>query len=273
MFPLEVRAGVGNFRRMNTWNSSQYLKFANERTQPSIDLAARLALEEPSTIIDLGCGPGNSTASAARRWPNATVTGLDNSAAMLATAARTHPQWTWCESDIATWAETNTQKFDLIFSNAALHWVPDHATSLPRIFDAVAPGGALAFQMPHSLASAHQYCMRELPKSAKWRDRFLTQPDAWQVESVGFYYDLFAGRASRVDLWLTEYIYVFNGVEGIVEWHKGAALLPFLKALPDESARAEFIADYLAAITPHYPQLANGKVLLPFRRLFVIAYR
>ena len=258
---------------MNTWNSSQYLKFANERTQPSIDLAARLALDAPKTIIDLGCGPGNSTAVVARRWPGAAVTGLDNSAAMLATAAKTHPQWTWRESDIATWAETNTAKFDLIFSNAALHWVTDHARSLPRIFDSVAPGGALAFQMPHSLASPHQTCMRELPQSPKWRARFPTPPDAWQVESVGFYYDLFAGRAVRLDLWLTEYLYVFDGVAGIVEWHKGAALLPFLKALPDEATRAEFIADYLAAITPHYPPQANGKVLLPFRRLFAIAYR
>ncbi len=258
---------------MNPWNSSQYLKFANERTQPSLDLAARIALEAPATIIDLGCGPGNSTASAARRWPEAAVTGLDNSAAMLATAAQTHPQWAWHESDIAKWADTNTEKFDLVFSNAALHWVPDHATSLPKIFDSVAPGGALAFQMPHSLASPHQTCMRELPKTAKWRAHFPMPPDAWQVESVGFYYDLFAKRAARADLWLTEYIYVFDGVEGIVEWHKGAALLPFLKALPDEAMRTEFIADYFAAITPHYPRQANGKVLLPFRRLFVIAYR
>ncbi len=258
---------------MNTWSSSQYLKFANERTQPSIDLAARLALEAPRTIIDLGCGPGNSTAVVARRWPQAAVTGLDNSPAMLAAAKKDHPQWTWRERDIAAWAETNPEKFDLVFSNAALHWVPDHATSLPKIFSSVAPGGALAFQMPHSLASPHQTCMRELPTSAKWRSRFPQQPAAWQVESVGFYYDLFAARAARLDLWLTDYIYVFDGPEGIVEWHKGAALLPFLKLLPDDSTRAEFLADYLAAITPHYPRQANGKVLLPFRRLFAIAYR
>ena len=258
---------------MNTWNSSQYLKFANERTQPSIDLVARLALDAPQRIIDLGCGPGNSTAVVARRWPQGAVTGLDNSAAMLATAKKDYPQWTWREGGIAEWAATNTEKFDLIFSNAALHWVPDHARTMPQIFSAVAPGGALAFQMPHSLASAHQTCMRELPLSAKWRTRFPQQPAAWLVESVGFYYDLFAGLAARVDLWLTEYIYVFDGVEGIVEWHRGAALIPFLKALTDEATREEFVRDYLVAITPHYPRQPNGKVLLPFRRLFVIAYR
>jgi trans-aconitate 2-methyltransferase len=258
---------------MHSWNSSQYLKFANERTQPSIDLAARVALESPSRIIDLGCGPGNSTAVVARRWPHARVTGLDNSPAMLATAKKDFPQHTWIETDIAAWADTTGEKFDLVFSNAALHWVPDHARSLPKIFSTVAPGGALALQMPHSLADQHQTCMRALPTSPKWRARFPRPPAAWLVEPAGFYYDLFVSRAAHVDLWLTDYIYVFDGVTGIVEWHKGAALLPFLKLLPDDTTRAEFLADYLAAITPHYPPQANGKVLLPFRRLFVIAYR
>jgi trans-aconitate 2-methyltransferase len=115
--------------------------------------------------------------------------------------------------------------------------------------------------------------MRELPTSPKWRTRFPHPPAAWRVESVGFYFDLFSAHAAHVDLWLTDYIYVFGGPEGIVEWHRGAALRPFLDALPDDAARAEFLADYLAAITPHYPRQANGKVLLPFRRLFLIAYR
>jgi len=258
---------------MANWDSTQYLKFANERTQPSIDLAARIALDAPGRIIDLGCGPGNSTAVVARRWPAASVTGLDSSPAMLATAKQDFPAIAWRQGDITDWARTNAEKFDLIFSNAALHWVPDHATALPQIFAAVAPGGALAFQVPHSLASAHQTCMRELPASPKWRARFPRPPAVWFVEPVGFYYDLFAARAARVDLWVTDYIYVFDGVAGIVEWHRGAALRPFLEALPDEAARAEFLADYLAALTPHYPPQPNGKVLLPFRRLFVIAYR
>ncbi len=258
---------------MNAWDSQQYLKFADERTRPSVDLTARVALDAPARAIDLGCGPGNSTAAVARRWPRAAITGLDSSATMLATAKTDHPNFTWVQSDIATWAGANTEKFDLVFSNAALHWVPEHATTLPKIFSAVAPGGALAFQVPHSLASPHQTCMRELPATAKWRARFPTKPAVWLVESVDFYYDLLSQSATRVDLWLTDYIYIFNGPEGIVEWHQGAALLPFLQLLPDEPTRAEFLADYLAAITPHYPRQADGKVLLPFRRLFVIAYR
>lgn len=258
---------------MANWDSGQYLKFAEDRTRPSIDLAARVALGSPKRIIDLGCGPGNSTDVLARRWPTAAVTGLDSSAAMLATARKTHPSLHWIKEDIATWAGTNAEKFDLIFSNAALHWVRHHATVIPRIFSAVAPGGAFAFQVPHSLADPHQTEMRALPAAPKWRARFRELPVTWHVEPVGFYYDLLAPHAARVDLWLTEYIYVFDGPAGIVDWHRGAALPPFLEQLPDEPARAEFLADYLAAITPHYPRQSNGKVLLPFRRLFVIAYR
>ena len=135
---------------MNTWDSAQYLKFADERTRPSIDLAARVALDAPARAIDLGCGPGNSTAVVARRWPQAQLTGLDSSPAMLATARKDYPANSWVQQDIAAWARTNSEKFDLIFSNAALHWVPDHATNLPRIFESVAPGGAFAFEVPHS---------------------------------------------------------------------------------------------------------------------------
>jgi trans-aconitate 2-methyltransferase len=272
-FSLELAGEKRNFPRMATWDSAQYLKFAEDRTRPSIDLAASVALEAPLRAIDLGCGPGNSTAVVGRRWPSATVTGLDSSPAMLATAQQEHPEMSWIKSDIASWAATNTEKFDLIFSNAALHWVPNHAKVLPEIFSAVAGGGALAFQVPHSLADPHQTCMRALPFSPKWRPQFTQLPVIWQVEPVGFYYELFTARATRVDLWLTDYIYVFDGPAGIVEWHRGAALRPFLELLPDEAAREEFLADYLAAITPHYPRQSNGKVLLPFRRLFVIAYR
>ncbi len=267
-----TREKENNFT-MATWSSGQYLKFANERTQPSIDLVARIAIEAPMRIIDLGCGPGNSTAVLARRWPRAALTGLDNSPAMLAAARQSHPTWTWREHSIAEWAQENTEVFDVVFSNAALHWVPDHATLLPRLFAAVAPGGALAFQMPHSLRDPHQRLMRELAASAVWRSRFTQPPVTWQVEPAAIYYDLLAPLATRIELWFTDYVFVFEGPEQIVEWHRGAALPPFLEALPDEATRAEFLRDYLAAITPHYPRRPDGKVLQPFRRFFAIAYR
>ena len=261
---------------MPTWNSEQYLKFASERTQPATDLVRRVALQAPRQIVDLGCGPGNSTEVASGRWPDAQVIGIDSSPAMLTTARSTHPSWTWIAVDIATWAEIaakDTQRFDLVFSNAALQWVPNHATLIPNLMCTVAAGGALAFQVPHSLASPLQRCARELAGAPEWRSRFQAPPVSWHVEPAEFYYDALVPLASRVDVWLTDYLHVLAGPEAIVEWHRGTGLRPFLDALADDAAREEFLAAYLAALRPHYPRRADGKVLMPFRRLFVIAYR
>jgi trans-aconitate 2-methyltransferase len=260
---------------MPSWDSSQYLRFVNERTQPAIDLAARVTLPNPARAIDLGCGPGNSTAVIARRWPLAKLTGADNSAAMLDTARRDFPAAAWIEADITAWAgdTTHRESFDLIFSNAALQWVPNHATLLPQLFAAVRPGGALAIQIPHSLDAPHQRCIRELAASSTWRTRFLRPPVSWHVESPGFYYDTLAPLAARLDLWLTDYVHVLDGPEAIVEWHRGTGLRPFLDQLPDEAARADFLHEYLIALTPFYPRQIDGRLLMPFRRMFVIAYR
>ena len=261
---------------MPSWDSAQYLSFASESTQPSIDLVARIALDAPKRVVDLGCGPGNSTAVVGRRWPNAQIAGVDNSAAMLAAARRDFPQWTWRESDLTAWAERAGQPdgetYDLIFSNAAFQWVPAHGALLPRLFEAVAPGGALAFQIPHSLEAPHQLCIRDLAASAAWQRRFVRPPVSWHVEPPGFYYDALAPRAARIELWLTDYLHVLDGPEAIVEWHRGTGLRPFIDQLPDEAARAEFLRDYLATITPHYPRQADGRLLMPFRRMFCIAY-
>jgi trans-aconitate 2-methyltransferase len=260
---------------MPTWDSTQYLRFAHERTQPSIDLTARLTLPAPARIVDLGCGPGNSTAVLAQRWPAAALAGVDNSPDMLATARRDFPRIGWQEADITTWASEHAGKnrFDLIFSNAALQWVPDHAKVIPRLLAGVAPGGALAFQMPHSLEAPHQRCIRELAAAPAWRTRFVRPPVSWHVEPPGFYYDALAPHAAKVDLWLTDYLHQLDGPADVVAWHRGTGLRPFLESLPDDRARDEFLRDYLATITPHYPRRADGRVLMAFRRIFVIAYR
>ncbi len=256
---------------MPTWNSDQYLKFAGERTQPAIDLAARVALEAPRRIVDLGCGPGNSTAVVAQRWPQARVRGLDNSPAMLAAARKDYPQWEWSEGDVATWRADEPS--DVVFSNAALQWVPDHARVLPRLLEQVAPGGALAFQVPANLDSPPQRLMREISALPAWRDQFKAPPRDWFVGPTEFYYDTLAPRAKRVDLWVTEYQHVLPNVDGIIEWYRGTGLRPWLEALPDDDARTRFIAAYRARLAPYYPSRADGRVLFPFRRLFVVAYR
>ena len=259
---------------MPSWDSGQYLQFAKERTQPALDLAARVTLAEPSRVIDLGCGPGNSTAVLRERWPKAALTGLDNSPAMLAAARKLLPDASWIESDITSWASRAADHgYDLVFSNAALQWVPHHGALLPRLMEAVSPGGALAFQVPHSLQSPHQGIIRDLALSSTWKSRFVQQPGSWHVESPHFYYDALAGHTSRVEVWRTEYVHVLEGPEAIVEWYRGTGLRPFLEQLPDESSRAGFLRDYLVAVTSAYPRQPNGRVLMPFPRLFVIAYR
>jgi trans-aconitate 2-methyltransferase len=256
---------------MPSWNSEQYLKFAHERTQPAVDLAARVAIDSPVRVVDLGCGPGNSTAVVARRWPRARLTGIDSSAAMLAAARKNHPEWEWFTDHIATWEAP--EPFDVVFSNAALQWVPDHARLLPRLLRQVTPGGALAVQVPANLDSPAQRLMREIAGSKMWSDRFSAPPQEWHVHPAEFYYDTLIAHVSRLELWYTEYQHVLAGVEGIVEWYRGTGLRPWLDALPDEPTREQFLSAYRARLAPYYPARRDGRVLFPFRRLFIIAYR
>jgi trans-aconitate 2-methyltransferase len=259
---------------MPTWDADIYLRFAEERTRPCRDLAARVAIDAPRRVVDLGCGPGNSTQVVAERWPDAQVVGLDSSREMIVAAAKAYPGWQFELADIAAWSADSDERPDVVFSNAALQWVPDHAALFPRLLEQVAPGGALAVQVPANLHAPAHRLMRELAASANWRDRL---PAAgvreWNVHEPPYYFDALAPRAARVDLWTTEYIQVMPSAEAIVDWYRGTGLRPFLDALSTDAEREQFSAEYLAAIGTAYPPQANGQVLFPFRRLFVIAYR
>jgi trans-aconitate 2-methyltransferase len=257
---------------MATWNAGQYLRFADERTRPSRDLAARIAVERAATVIDLGCGPGNSTAVLAERWPAAEITGLDTSGDMLGTAREGHPEWRWEEGDIASWASTAGRSYDLVFSNAALQWVGDHAALLPQLLRRVSPAGALAMQIPARESPAHDL-VRAMADSAAWRPFFTHSFADWDSRDTGFYYDVLTPHATRLDIWETTYIHVLDSPADIVEWYKGTGLRPFLSALQDDAARERFLAEYLAGIEKLYCPRADGRVLFPFRRIFVIAYR
>lgn len=259
---------------MPTWNSEQYLKYASERTQPSIDLAMRVRIAAPARVIDLGCGPGNSTEVVRRRWPQAEVVGLDNSPAMLAQARQDYPNIQWIESSISDWrVADNERPFDVVFTNAALQWVPDHRREFPRLFSQVAPGGAFAVQVPANLDSPAQRLIGEVAQSPSWRDRFPKQPRSWFVHAPEFYYDLLAPHAKHLDLWTTDYYHILPNLDGIIEWYRGTGLRPWLDALPDEETRQHFLGAYRARLVAYYSERPDGRVLFPFRRLFVIAYR
>lgn len=256
---------------MPTWDADLYLRFANERTQPAIDLLARVALDAPARVIDLGCGPGNSTALLRGRWPGAAVTGLDSSPQMIAAARKDQPDGDWVLDDITTW--TPDPPYDLVFSNATLQWLPDHATLYPHIFAGVAPGGALATQIPVFHAMPVQRALLDVAAEPAWWDRLEPATRSLVAESPGFYYDALRPLASRLDLWETEYNHVLADANAIVEWISATRLRPYLEALADDAERREFLTRLRAAVAEIYRPQHDGKVLFPFRRLFLVAYR
>ena len=259
---------------MPTWNADQYLKFAAERTQPARDLLARIRAPRSAKVIDLGCGPGNSTTLLAERWPDAELTGLDNSMAMIDQANSDFPGRRWVVGDIAEWAGAEGEPFDVVFSNAAMQWVDDHETVYPALLRRVAPGGALATQVPANLDAPAHMQMRELASTPAWAALLPSGGvREWYVHEPEFYYDLLAAHAARLDLWVTDYIHVMDGAAGIVEWYKGTGLRPFLDALPDDAERENFLADYTDRLAEAYPAQPDGRVLFPFRRFFLVAYR
>lgn len=256
---------------MPVWDADQYLKYQRERTQPAIDLAARVRLEAPRRIVDVGCGPGNSTAVLAKLWPKAELSGLDSSAEMLETARESQPAVHWFQVDISSW-EPETQ-YDLVFSNAVLQWVPDHEAIFPRLMSFLVPGGALAVQLPMHYDSPLHYLVKEVSERPEWSEQTAEARQALGSESRLFYYDLLAPQSSELELWETEYIHIMENVEAILEWFRGTGLRPYLEALPDDRDRARFETELLERYRAAYPLQANGKVLFPFRRLFIVAYQ
>lgn len=256
---------------MPVWDAAQYLKFADERTQPSLDLIHRIALPSPARIVDLGCGPGNSTAALWRQWPDAEIAGLDSSPEMIAAAKRDYPAREWILDDVSTWEAGRA--YDLVISNALLQWVPDHEKVFPHLFGQVAGGGAFAVQMPYHYESPLQLHMIEVSKDPAWADRTAAARAALVRLPPGFYYDLMRPIASRLDLWITEYQHVMEGPEVIVEWFRGTGLRPYLQALESDEERGRFEAMLLDRYAAAYPRQKDCRVLFPFRRLFMVAYR
>jgi len=253
-----------------TWDAGLYLLHGTQRTQAAIDLAARVQLAAPRRIVDLGCGPGNSTAVLRARWPDAGIIGIDQSEEMLAEARRTYPARDWLQSDIAAWAGG---PYDLVYSNAALQWVHGHSHLIPHLLEQVAEGGALAVQMPAHFTSPLHLRMRQIALDERWRDRMGSAINALVEEPPAFYYDLLSPRCSHLEMWETEYIHVMDSTASILEFIRGTGLRPYLEALANDADGERYMRLLADAVMHDYPRRTNGKVLFPFRRLFFIAYR
>ena len=280
-----------------SWNPQQYLMFADHRLRPAQDLLGRIPLSNPAAVYDLGCGSGNVTRLLARRWPDAVITGVDNSPEMLAQAqsaiatdagaAAASPvaqgvaggaaaAIRWQHGDLADWQPDAAP--DILYSNAVIQWVPDHRTLVTRLWELLPSGGCLAVQAPLSWDMASHRIMRQTLADGGAGGAAIGPPELrravgnrW-VQDADFYYDLLAPRAAHLDVWTTEYQHILTGADAVLEWVTGTGLRPILNGLRDEE-RARYLEEYRRRLNDAYPRRADGSTLYPFRRLFFVAVR
>ncbi|MBP7625862.1 MAG: trans-aconitate 2-methyltransferase [Zoogloea sp.] len=251
------------------WEPERYLQFADERLRPAQDLLARIPLPAPARVVDLGCGPGNVTRLLAGRWPRAQITGVDASAAMLERARPTLPEARFELADIRHW--TPAEAPDLIFSNAALHWLDDHPSLFPRLLSLLAPGGVLAVQMPGNFDAPSHRLIRELAAAPAWAE-MLTEARMGAVLGMSDYHHLLAPHCTQLALWESIYWQRLSGPAPVLDWLRGTTLLPYLAPLTTAD-QARLLAELAPQLAEAYPPDASGTTLFPFRRIFLVACR
>lgn len=256
---------------MADWSAQQYLKFEDERTRPSRDLLAQIPIADARKVVDIGCGPGNSTELLVRRWPQAEVIGIDTSADMLRQARERLPQQKFIEANISHWAPP--EKADVLFANAIFQWVPGHLRQLQRLLGTLPPGGVLAVQMPDNLDEPGHVLLREVAKTGPWRQKLADKAGARDVlPTPGGYYDALGPLCARIEIWHTIYNHVLENAAAVVEWIKGSGLRPFVDPL-EAPERKQYLAEYTRRIAEAYRPHADGKVLLRFPRIFIVAVK
>lgn len=252
------------------WDAGQYLRYGGERSRPFFDLLAQVAADDPKYVADLGCGPGNLTAALAQRWPGARVAGVDSSPEMIAAAtAAGDGHVTFTVDDVRDWQPEGAP--DVLVCNAVLQWVPDHNDLLVRWADSLASGGWLAFQIPGNFDQPHQVIVREMARSARWREPLKNVDLNRQAGDPREYTELLARPGYAVDAWETTYMHVLQGENPVLEWAKGTTLLPVLAALDAEQA-AGFLHEYGQRLRAAYHHRPFGTIF-PFRRVFTVLHR
>jgi trans-aconitate 2-methyltransferase len=252
------------------WNPQQYLKFSGHRLRPAVDLLMRIPDFKVGSVADLGAGAGNVTRLIKERWPDAVVFGVEGSAEMVAAGKKAAPEVEWQHQDLGSWNPSHG--LDLIYSNAALHWLPDHAGLFPSLMEKVVPGGVLAVQMPRNFGAPSHLLIAETALNGPWRsqlEHLVTPPP---VEAPAFYHGLLAPLSENIDIWETEYLQVLEGENPVKEWTKGTWLTRYLDTLQGHD-KAAFEAAYGECVARAYPRNSAGQTLFPFRRLFIVAQR
>ena len=254
------------------WDPGIYARYKAYRDRPALDLMLRIPPDlTPLDIWDLGCGTGEHAAVLKRRHPAAKVHGLDSSQEMLAQARARPDEVEWVQGDISAFAPE--QPPDLIFTNAALHWLADHAKLYPHLVGTLAPGGVFACQVPMTFESPWHEAMRETAADGPWAARLASVQGANRLQAAETYYDWLAPLCSDVDIWSTVYLHVLQGADPVVDWMRGTGLRPILQALDGAEQEAAFLDAYRARLADLFPARADGVTLLPFPRLFIVARR
>lgn len=254
---------------MAQWNSEQYLKFATQRTRPAADLAEHIAVQNPAKILDVGCGPGNSTAVLTQLYPNADILGIDNSEEMIEAARKAHPSLRFELFDASTDLAPLGSGYDVVFSNAAIQWIPNHSKLLPALVALLRRGGQLAVQTPVQQSQPIHKIIEEVAAQRQWAHLFSGTRHFYNLTAEE-YFDVLYPLTTEVDLWQTTYLHVLQSHSDMLEWYRGTGLRPYLQALPTYQ-QPLFEMELLQRITAAYPLQAGGKVLFPFPRLFFVA--
>lgn len=254
---------------MTDWNAAQYLKFSAQRTQPAIDLAGRIDCPGAKKVLDVGCGPGNSTEILARRFPGAAVLGIDAAEEMIEAARKAHPELTFRRCDAGRDLSSLPGPFDVVFSNACLQWIPDHERLLPALLALTRPGGVLAFQIPMQYEEPIHRIISAMIRSRRWKTALGGLTLFHHLGKRG-YVDLLAAMTADFDVWETTYYHILPSHADIIEWYRGTGLRPYLAALP-ETERTAFTEAVYRAVVRHYPPLRDGRILFPFPRFFATA--
>ncbi len=256
---------------MNDWNPDLYMQFRSERTQPSIDLIAKINPVNPKSIIDIGCGPGNSTQVLANRWPKARITGLDSSPAMIKKAEQNYPNQEWIVADALTY--DSKIKYDIVFSNAAIQWIPNHEDLLKKFYRLLSDNGLIAIQIPLFWDMPLGNIIDESAKDNRWKEQMEGIADLFTIHNYSFYYDHLSSLFNSIDIWETHYFHILDSHIAILEMMRSTGLRPYLDKLENDSDINQFEKKVLMGIESVYPKQKNGNVLLPFKRLFFIGYK
>lgn len=261
---------------MPSWNPDLYLRFNEQRTRPARDLAARAAAlyagrEGPARAVDVGCGPGNSTAVVAESFPGAEITGVDSSREMIAKARLSGVSADWRVADAAEWEPD--APVDLVFSNAALQWVPDQASLIRKMAAWLGKGGVMAVQVPGNGESPLHRALRGVAEGFADRERFEGLDDAIRYHEPGFFHEALETAGVEGDIWETTYWHRLPNRNALIEWYSGTGMRPWLDRLSGDAERDRFKARVLEAAGPEYPDLPDGSVFFPFRRIFFTALK